>query len=77
MDNKNLSQSSNNIDERDIEYKDIQKMVFIFNALNDGWTIKKIDTDKFEFTKDNEKIQKEIILEECIKKYIKCNIQLY
>ena len=77
MDNKNLSQSSNNNDERDIEYKDIQKMVFIFNALNDGWTIKKIDTDKFEFTKDTEKIQKEIILEECIKKYIKCNIQLY
>jgi len=76
MDNKNLSQSSNNIDERHIEYKDIQKMVFIFNALNDGWTVKKIDIDKFEFTKDNEKIQKEIILEECIKKYIKYNIQL-
>ena len=76
MDNKNLPQSSNNIDERHIEYKDIQKMVFIFNALNDGWTVKKIDTDKFEFIKDNEKIQKEIILEEYIKKYIKYNIQL-
>jgi hypothetical protein len=76
MDNKNLPQSSNNIDERHIEYKDIQKMIFIFNALNDGWTVKKIDTDKFEFIKDNEKIQKEIILEEYIKKYIKYNIQL-
>ena len=76
MDNKSLPQSSNNIDERHIEYKDIQKMVFIFNALNDGWTVKKIDTNKFEFIKDNEKIQKEIILEEYIKKYIKYNIQL-
>ena len=76
MDNKNLPQSSNNIDERHIEYKDIQKMVFIFNALNDGWTVKKVDTNKFEFIKDNEKIQKEIILEEYIKKYIKYNIQL-
>ena len=76
MDNKNLSQSYNNIDENHIEYKDIQKMVFIFNALNDGWTVKKVDTDKFEFIKDNEKIQKEIILEEYIKKYIKYNTQL-
>jgi hypothetical protein len=76
MDNKNLSQSYNNIDENHIEYKDIQKMVFIFNALNDGWTVKKIDTDKFEFIKDNEKIQKEIILEDYIKKYIKYNTQL-
>ena len=63
-------------DERNIEYKDVQKMLFIFNALNDGWTVKKIDNDKFEFLKDKEKIKKEIILEECIKKYIKYNINI-
>jgi hypothetical protein len=60
--------------ESNINYKDIQKMLFIFNALNDGWTVKKIDSDKFEFIKDDQKIKKEIILEECIKKYIKYNI---
>ena len=64
---------SNN--ERLIDYKDVQKMIFIFNALNDGWTVKKIQTDKYEFTKDNEKIQKEIILEECIKKYLKYELE--
>jgi len=53
------------------EYKDIQKMIFIFNALNDGWTVKKIDNNKFELIKDNETITKEIILDECIKKFIK------
>jgi hypothetical protein len=57
--------------ERLIDYKDIQKMIFIFNALNDGWTVKKIQRDKYEFTKDNESIQKEIILEDFIKKYLK------
>jgi hypothetical protein len=62
------------MDEKNINYKDIQKMVFIFNALNDGWSVRKIDTDKFEFIKDNEKIKKEVILEDCIKKYIKYNI---
>jgi hypothetical protein len=71
MDNK---QSSNNNDEKNIDYKDVQKMLFIFNALNDGWSVRKIENDKFEFLKDKEKIKKEIILEECIKKYIKYNI---
>jgi len=64
----------NGTDEKNINYKDIQKMVFIFNALNDGWSVKKIDNDRFEFIKDNEQIKKEVILEDCIKKYIKYNI---
>ena len=57
-----------------INYKDIQKMLFIFNALNDGWTVKKLNDDRFEFIKENEHIKKEVILEECIKKYIRYNI---
>jgi hypothetical protein len=61
-------------DERNIEYKDVQKMLFIFNALNDGWSVRKIGNDKFEFLKDKEQLKKEVILEECIKKYIKYNI---
>ena len=48
-------------------------MIFVFNALNDGWTIRKISNDKFEFLKDNEHIKKEIILEEYIKKYLRIN----
>jgi hypothetical protein len=57
--------------ERNIDYKDIQKMIFIFNAINDGWHVKKIDNNKFEFIKNNE--NKEIILED-FKKYINYNI---
>jgi hypothetical protein len=61
-------------DETTIDYNDIQKMVFLYNALNDGWTIKKIDSTKFELLKDKEHIKKEIVLDECIKKYVKYNI---
>jgi hypothetical protein len=61
-------------DETTIDYNDIQKMVFIYNALNDGWTVKKLDSKKFELIKDNEQIKKEVILDECIKKYIKYRI---
>jgi len=63
-----------NNDELNINYDDIQKMVFIYNALNDGWSVKKIDSGKYELTKDNEHIKKEIILEECLKKFVKYNI---
>lgn len=69
-----INQITNSVDERNIDYKDIQKMIVIFNALNDGWSVRKIEDDKFEFIKNNEKIQKEIILEDCIKKFIKYNI---
>jgi len=65
---------NDNNPERNINYKDIQKMLFIFNALNDGWVVKKLNDDRFEFTKDNEQIKKEVNLEECIKKYVKYNI---
>ena len=61
----------NILDEKNIDRNQIQKMIFIFNALNDGWTIRKISNDKFEFLKDNEHIKKEIILEDYIKKYLR------
>jgi hypothetical protein len=71
MDNIKISSSSS---EKNIDYNDIHKMIFIFNALNDGWTVKKLDTDKFEFIKDKEQLKKEVVLEDCIKEFIKYNI---
>jgi hypothetical protein len=71
MDNRSIT---NNLDETTIEYNDIQKMVFIYNALNDGWTVKKIDNNKFELLKDKGKIKKEIMLDECIKNFVNYKI---
>ena len=78
MDNKksdksNLFNNINNIDIKNIDHNQIQKMIFIYNAINDGWSIRKIDNEKFEFLKDSEMIKKEIILEDYIKKYMKHN----
>lgn len=51
-----------------INYNVIQKMVFLCNALNDGWSIKKINNNKYEFVKNKDKlIKKEIDIEEFIK----------
>ena len=49
-------------------------MVFIYNVLNDGWIVKKIDLNKFELIKEQENIKKEIILNKHIEKYMKYNI---
>ena len=44
----------------------ILKMAFIYNALNDGWIVKKIKTNQFEFTKniENNNYLKKLSLEE-------------
>ena len=43
-------------------------MVFLCNALNDGWSIKKLNNNKYEFSKNREElIKKEIDIEEFIK----------
>ena len=42
-------------------------MIFIYKAIKNGWTVKNIGNNKFEFIKDKSKIKKEINLEEFIK----------
>jgi hypothetical protein len=67
---------NNDLTELNFEPTQIQKMVFIFNAVNDGWTVKKLDTDKYEFNMDKEKIKKEIILDDYLKKFIRNNLDI-
>jgi len=68
---ENLEQQNSNIISNSLnnfKYNDIQKMIFICNALNNGWTIKKLKNNKYEFIKNKEKlIKKEIDIEEFIK----------
>ena len=65
MDENNINLLNSN---SKINYNIIQKMVFLCNALNDGWSIKKLNNNKYEFIKNKEKlIKKEIDIEEFIK----------
>jgi hypothetical protein len=49
----------------------MQKMVFLFNALEDGWNIKKYK-DSYIFTKKHEG-KKEIFNEDFLKRFIERN----
>jgi hypothetical protein len=55
--------------------KDFQKMVFIMNALNDGWSIKKSD-ESYIFTKKHEG-KKEVFESEYLERFIETNLDLH
>ena len=52
-----------------IEYIQFQKMLFIFNAINDGWIIKK-DDDSYVFTKPHHD-KREIFKDEYLSTFLK------
>lgn len=54
--------------------KDFQKMVFIMNALHDGWKVQKLE-DEFIFTKKHEG-KREIFKSDYLEKFIYSNLQL-
>jgi hypothetical protein len=53
---------------------DFQTMVFIYNAINDGWTVKKISSPnakrRYEFRKDDEKVYSENCLDDYLKRFV-------
>ena len=51
-----------------------QKTMFIMNALENGWTVKKKD-DKYIFVKKNENRQ-EVYQEEYLRKFIETNMKM-
>lgn len=51
-----------------VDYKKIQKMAFIYDALENNWTIKKLKNNTYEFTNDtNQKIK----IDKFLKKHMK------
>jgi len=52
----------------------LQKMIFIYNALEKGWTIKKKE-NLYVFTKNHEG-KKEVLLENYLKKFMMENLDI-
>ena len=60
--------------ESEIDFIKLQKMRFIYNAIDSGWNVKKID-NKYYFCKKHEG-KKEIYLESYLQKFIENNMKL-
>jgi hypothetical protein len=54
--------------------KDFQKMIFIINAIEKGWSVKKID-DSYIFTKKHEG-KKEIFQNDYLETFIETNLDV-
>lgn len=61
-------------DQIEIKKKDFQKMIFIMNALNQGWKVKK-DDESFIFTKKHEG-KKEVLKSDYLEKFIGSNLDM-
>jgi hypothetical protein len=57
-----------------MDRKQFQKMMFITNALDNGWTVKKRN-DKYIFTKKHEG-KKEIFQSDYLEKFIESNLEI-
>ncbi len=57
-----------------INYITMQKMAFVFNALEEGWTIKK-SKDLYIFTK-NHQGKKEVFLDSYLQKFMSDNMDI-
>jgi len=71
MDNNIQINTNENVN---IDYMTLQKMAFLFNALENGWTIKK-NRDKYIFIKKHEG-EKEIMLDSYLRRFIKDNFDI-
>lgn len=62
------------IETNNISKLQLHKMIFITNALDDGWCVKKIN-DKYIFTKSHEN-KKEFFLDNYLEEFICNNIKV-
>ena len=62
------------LDKLNLDFIKLQKMSFIYNAIESGWSVKK-NEDKYIFTKKHED-KKEVYLESYLKKFIENNMNI-
>ena len=64
-----------NVSNEKIDSLTMKKMAFFYNALNDGWTIKKLQGEKYLFIKNHEG-KKQIFMDSYLTEFIKSNMDL-
>lgn len=70
----NLESLKNLEDNYKIDTIQFQKMVLLFNAIEDGWTVKRRN-ESYVFTKNNEN-KKEVLQDSYLIKFMKTNLDL-
>lgn len=53
-----------------------QKMIFIYNAITDGWTVRMLDDGRFEFQKERKKVTSDVCMDSFLQNFIKYNMKI-
>lgn len=54
----------------------IYRMTFIYNAILSGWTVKKLNDNKFEFSNTKDELKKEFHLDDFLQKFVESNLNI-
>lgn len=49
----------------------LQEMIFIYNAIRDGWTVHMLQDGRYEFQKERKKITSDVYMDSYIQNFIK------
>ena len=59
-----------------LDLLNLHKMLFIYNAVINGWNVRQISKDNFEFKKNKDDVKKEIYLDDFLKHFVKDNLNI-
>lgn len=79
MDKSTINTSTvniSNLDKLNIDLDSLYKMNFIYNAILDGWEVKRLSNKKFEFKNNNKEIRKEFFLESFLDKFVENHVSM-
>ena len=54
----------------------LQQMIFIYNAINDGWSVKKLSEKVYEFSKSKEEASSLVLDESSVANFVEQHINL-
>ena len=60
----------------DLDLLSLHKMLFIYNAILSGWTVKLLSKNSFEFKKSKDSLKKELYLDDYLKNFVKDNLNI-
>ncbi len=60
----------------DLDITTAYKMLFIYNAVQKGWTVKKLKNTRFEFSNNKDEIKKDFYLDDFLKDFVKSNLDI-
>lgn len=73
----NIYQQQNNYLAPNVATQDVesilklQEMIFIYNAIKDGWTVRMLEDGRFEFQKERKKITSDVCMDSYLQNFIK------